>query len=126
VICPGCGGTSFGAEFTSEGPRSKCNQCGNLFRFDDGQAVVSTVSREPPEQRELPRPQPVKQSKATTPIAGVNIVASARQRIRELSAEIKRLESLRKERDELQRLVKAAKTKPKGSAIVRPLRSNTG
>lgn len=126
MICQGCGGTSFGAEFTPEGPRSKCNQCGNLFQFSDGQAVETTAQREQPAQQERPKTQPAKLTKPALAVAGINIVASARQRIRELNAEIKRLESLRKERDELQRLVKAAKTKPKGGAIVRPLRSNTG
>ena len=73
-----------------------------------------------------PFAQPTKPANApetkTKPSMGTaNIINAARQRLRDLNAEIKRLRALERERDELQRLLKAAKQKP--ATNVRSLRS---
>lgn len=55
------------------------------------------------------------------PLAPRDLVRQARARIKALDAELRRLAAVRRERDELQRLVNAAALKP--VAKVRPIRS---
>ncbi len=66
-----------------------------------------------------PHPKPARQAFSLTPGA---VLKLARHRVRELSAEIRRLKALEKERDQLKRLIAAASKKPQ--APVRPLRSS--
>lgn len=53
-----------------------------------------------------------------------NVVALAKARLREVKAELRRMKSLEKERDQLQRLVEAAENKPR--AIVREIKRSAG
>jgi hypothetical protein len=123
MICPGCGSESFGATFTGDGPRHKCNGCGNLFdpALLESNPVDSNVSIELPKVSAA-RP---KATAATTITGTGSLLKSARARVRELNREINRLKSLTKERDELRRLIAAAKQpSPKRTATVHKLRAN--
>lgn len=63
--------------------------------------------------------KPTKQVAAPTSPRGV--VAAARARVKQIRSELKRMSSLKRELDELERLLKAAKQKP--TVSVRPIRS---
>lgn len=52
------------------------------------------------------------------------IVAQARQRLRDVNAELRRMKALEKERDQLKRLIDAADNKPR--AIVREIKRSAG
>lgn len=79
-----------------------------------------------------PQPTPVRMPPVTTAVQTKlgklhgtrEVLKAARQRIRELKAEIKRMHGLERELAELERLVNAAKSKP--IAQVRNIRRNTG
>lgn len=65
------------------------------------------------------------QSAAVAPsLTPTDLLRAARARIKALDAELRRLTAVRRERDELKRLVDAAKAKP--AARVRSLRTVTG
>jgi hypothetical protein len=125
MICPGCGSESFGATFTGDGPRHKCNGCGNLFDPE----LMETL--QPVEGVAVP-PVPLKKAAhvlgqvvSGTPLTPTGIVKQARVELRALDLEIKRLEKLKKQRDELRRLIAAAKQpSPKRTATVHKLRAN--
>lgn len=113
---------------------------GGIMPLDDAQAGYAQAAVHPaappnqqPTQQTLPslaevapRPKqsaPAPRATAAQPVLGGTgqLIKAAKQRLRELNAEIKRLRSLERERDELQRLLKAAKQKPANN--VRSLRS---
>lgn len=66
---------------------------------------------------------PVRAKQAKKP-APKNVVALAKQRLREAKAELKRLRAVEKEVAELERLIAAAENKPK--AVVRELKRSAG
>lgn len=70
-------------------------------------------------------PQPTARRAAKTPKLGPapNVVRIARERLRDVEREIKRLRALEKERDELKRLIEAAATKPRPVVRALPNRS---
>jgi|GEM_PF-2835252 hypothetical protein len=123
MICSGCGSESFGAVFTNGAVRNRCNGCGNLF--------APEVTEQPgPTEEQEPRPIPAPVLRAVTapqqaaPLSTTSLLKSARARARELTREINRLKALTKERDELRRLIAAAKQpSPKRTATVRQLRA---
>ncbi len=79
------------------------------------QAPVSSTPRAPAVAAQ-------QRAAAPAPVASPgNVIASAKARVKELRAELRRMKSLQKELAELERLLKAAKQKP--TASVRPLRS---
>lgn len=124
MICPGCGSESFGAVFTGGAVRHRCNGCGNLFTPE------VTEQPGPTEEQELrPIPAPVPRAVAApqqvAPLSTTSLLKSARVRVRELTREINRLKALTKERDELRRLIAAAKQpSSKRGATIRQLRAN--
>lgn len=71
------------------------------------------VHTAPPASRQAPQRIAIKPG---------DVIKLAQLRVRELNAEIRRLKSLERERDQLKRLLSAANTQ-KGKAAVRPLRS---
>lgn len=124
MTCGACGGESYGAVFTPDGVLQRCNGCGALTKPEE--AVPPQLPLQAIEEPSLPPPPPQPSPAKPVIATGVgNVLANARARVRELNAEIKRLESLRKERDELTRLLAAAKKQPpKRTATVRQLRAN--
>ena len=78
----------------------------------------------PPEFVEPKRAAPLAQPAPHAPLAPRDLVREAKARIKAIDVELRRLTALRRERDELQRLVTAAKRRP---ANVTPLsRRSTG
>lgn len=73
-------------------------------------------------------PAPV-QASAPMPkgaLAPGELLKMARARVREIDAQLKRMGALKRERDELNRLLRAAKERPSKSEKVTPLRRNAG
>lgn len=62
--------------------------------------------------------------KAAKPIKPQNIVSLAKARLREVKTELRRMRALEKERDELERLIKAAENAPR--ATVTNLKRSAG
>jgi uncharacterized Zn finger protein (UPF0148 family) len=120
VACPSCGGDTHKTRVTQDGIKLVCltPDCGRSWSLpdEDGSEEQSAVAAQP-SAKSSPKPTA---SQSMTP---VDLLKQAKQQIKALTAEIKRLETLRRQRDELKRLVAAA-TKPKRGAIVRALRAN--
>jgi hypothetical protein len=117
-INPDCGENTLVTELTPQGLKRKCCKCGAPAFIPEQSAqqhqapIVSAPAR-------VAAVATKKLSQLTTK----SLVRDARARIVDLNREIKHLKSLTKERDELKRLLKAAKQKPlDGGAVVRPLR----
>ena len=136
MTCPACGGTSSSSEFTVNGIVLRClnSECGCKYPQPDDQAD-EFEDRDEDEQEErvvAPKPppkriEPVQEQPKRKPLTIPSIVQQARAELRILNAEIKRLEKLKIQRDEVIRLLDAAK-KPDvdGLAKVRPIRTQTG
>lgn len=118
----GCGDNTIISSFTPAGLVRLCSKCGLKVATVDraeavrGQAPVAPVAptATPTRPHVMPEPKPTKPR---------SVLRQARARVTELNREIKRLERLRTERDELKRLLAAAK-KPstESGAVVRSLR----
>jgi hypothetical protein len=119
---PDCGENSIVSKFTASGIVRYCVRCNAPLAT---QPVKLNIDEQPDESRPVSR-QPVAAQVKSQPrkaITPASIVRDARARIAELNREIKHLKSLTKERDELKRLLAAAKRKPLDcGAVVRPLR----
>jgi rubredoxin len=119
VVCSGCGSDSFGAVFTAGVVRHRCNGCGNLFDAEQTAPSAAAPSAAKPSVERRPVETPT-----AAAMAPASLLKSARARVRELTREINRLKALTKERDELRRLIAAAKQpSPKRTATVRQLRA---
>jgi len=115
--CPGCGSTHVSVEFDENGLINACVECERRWKAHD----LPRDDAAPPESvRTSPKRAPlVTQRKTTNP---KTLIQQAKARVAELDREIKRLTRLVQERDELKRLLLAAK--PSGEAAnVRPLRA---
>lgn len=121
---PDCGENTIVSEFRPEGLVRYCNRC---------KAPVAAAQKVAPQPAAPSGGIPPVGASATKPdlalmraagqLTPTKITALARARIAELNREIKHLKSLVRERDELKRLLTAAKKKPQdGGAVVRPLR----
>ena len=86
--------------------------------------VVPEVTSDGPVFVELPEPAPVHRPAAKNKPAPKNIVALAKARLREVKKELKVKKALEKERDELERLIAAADSKPR--AVVTNLKRTAG
>ena len=96
--CPNCDSTApLVSEFERTGVVQKCASCGFIPR---GLRVVPTALAS------APVPVPV----AAKPIAG-DLVSQVRARLTQLDAELTRLESLKRERMQLRRMLRAAEPK---------------
>lgn len=82
-------------------------------------AVAAPAASVVPDRKALEPSRKASSIEAPAASAGkpLNVCKLARARLKEIEREIKRLQSLEKERDELRRLLDAAKTKP--LAVVR-------
>lgn len=118
--CTGCGhDVQPVTMFTAEGlvyrcPRAECN------------SLLGRPEPEPEPSAEEPVihvPQRPAQTKPKQVPATFNVVKAARARLREVERQIKRLRKLEKERDELKRLLSAARAEPK-TATVKSLRAS--
>lgn len=116
--CSGCGhDVQPVTMFTPEGlvyrcPRPECNSL--LGRPEPEPSAEEPVVHVPH------RPVQAKPKQAP---ATFNVVKAARARLREVERQIKQIRKLEKERDELKRLLSAAKAEPK-TATVKSLRAS--
>lgn len=69
-----------------------------------------------------PTPRPVEPRRPVAATSPRSVIASARARVKEIRAELKRMRALQTELGELERLLKAAKQKP-SSTYIRPVRN---
>ena len=117
--CPHCKSphttTEVGAECQIIHACVECDARWNPPAEDEQETPRATVATP-----QRPAMAPQRPSASLTPR---NIIKLSRERLRELDREIKRLESLKKERDEIKRLLAAAKTKQDGRSNLRPLRT---
>ena len=127
MICPQCQGAQLASSFTPEGIRYNCLGCGCVFK-DSPEAEFDNDALEPVAARPAPKAPPAVAQKTASPLSPKDILKIARARLRELNAEIKVLTARKQERDQIKRLLAAAKkTKTDGQANVRPLhRTHTG
>lgn len=123
VCANGCGENTIISSFTPAGLVRACSNCGLRVATVDRATALQTPAQQEPAaplvvSRTQPRAQPVEK-----PVKTQSILQQARARVAELEREIKRLERLRAERDELKRLLAASK-KPsvESGAVVRALR----
>jgi hypothetical protein len=105
VKCPVCGGTNFAAEFTPDGTEYKCLKDGTVFSAPAPDEIEETFVAPPP------------RAKTKAPVSRVfatpkDVVRDAKAQLRELEAEIKRLQKLIPQRDALKRLLAAASQEP--------------
>jgi len=91
---------------------------GNEATFAIGTPEAAQVASVAPPVVQAPPRRAAAVAPATSP---KSVIASAKARVKQIKAELKRLRSLQSELGELERLLKAAKQKPTPS--VRPLRS---
>ena len=117
--CPNCGSPHVSVEFDEAGLINECVECESRWKNKEP-ANEETFAHTPP----VPRVVATKQS-APQPKNQVNpktLIQQAKARVSELDREIKKLTRLVQERDELKRLLAAAKTSGE-AANVRPLRA---
>jgi hypothetical protein len=127
VICPQCQGVQLASEFTGSGLVFRClsADCGCQFKDSpaaDVDADDAPVAAAP--KRVFVAPVAV----AAKPIelSPKDILKLARQRLRELNREIKKLTALKSERDQIKRLLAAANQTTDAQTNVRALRTKTG
>jgi len=123
VNCPACNGSHLKSAFGCDGIEHTCLDCEATFR-DQKPAPM-------PERKPVAPvvAQPVASASAKTKqpkTLDVDVVTLARQQLKILNAEIKRLKKLEARRDAVVRLLAAADSKPEGTANVRALRSSIG
>lgn len=119
--CPSCDSTQIGAEITQAGPVMRCRACGHGFRpADVFHQVAEGISPKATKRALVESPKPLNREPAQT-LTTRSLIKDARQRLTELNREVKRLEALKKERDEIVRLLAAAKQR--GDGKVRHLRT---
>ena len=112
-----CGENSLITELTLQGLKRRCFKCGTPVQMPAVEQVATRAALDEPHRVAAPRPTP------TGTLTTKSLVRDAKARIVELNREIKKLKLLTQERNELVRLIKAAKQKPSdGGAVVRPLR----
>lgn len=113
MTCPACQSERVSSDFGERGIVSKCLDCEHKWSGNAQQAprpvAVAPV-----------RPVPVTVA-VTATLSKQDILSRARSELKALNAEIRRLEKLKRQRDELKRLLAAAKT-PKPNATIRALR----
>jgi hypothetical protein len=91
-----------------------------------GQAIA-TLRQQVAEQeaaREAPKATPIRASVAPAALTGRALIKNIRARLREVSAELKRLDRLRREQAELKRLLAAAKQPPASVASIHSARKS--
>jgi hypothetical protein len=124
--CPSCGGTQASSQFGESGIVMVCGNsaCGTRWQPKPVEAFVAPSESAP---RMVTKPTRVEPEQAKRqPLTPNGIVKQARVELRALDLEIKRLEKLKKQRDELKRLISAATNKRDGLAAVRPIRTQAG
>lgn len=127
MSCPVCGCAQTGSEFTTSGIVVKClnTNCGSTWK-----AAAPQVEHEEDDdtEEEAARPETVKRtavaSKPSASLSPKSVVKLAKAELTRLNAEIRRLEKLKTQRDELKRLIAASKQpRPNRTASVRHLRA---
>lgn len=93
------------SEMTLSGLQTTCLQCGSMAveKREEG------ISAERDPSKPLQPAPAVATNVGTLPLRPVNLLRAARARVKEINRELKRLGSLKQERDELERLLRAAK-----------------
>jgi hypothetical protein len=120
--CPSCGSPHTSVEFDNDGLINNCAECESRWKATGDFTVEQETPRaEPPQLPQAKRQiAPVRGgAKAINP---KTLVQQAKLRVVELDREIKRLSRLMKERDELKRLIAAAKTSGEATNV-RPIRA---
>jgi hypothetical protein len=101
VKCPACGGTRYASEYTLDGIVYKC--------LNDGTTFTAEAFLAPEEPFDAPPPRAERKVSAPKAFAtSRDVVREAKAQLRELEAEIKRLQKLIPQRDALKRLLAAA------------------
>lgn len=114
---PECGENTIITELTQQGMKRRCCKCGAPVQMPVVEHVATRPAPAELPRAATPRPTP------TVTLTTKSLVRDAKARIVELNRELKKLKLLTQERNELARLIKAAKQKPSdGGAVVRPLR----
>ena len=121
MICPQCGSPHCSVEFTDDGLINACAECEAQWK-NKGDFTIE--QNEAPAQQSQPKriAQPINRASNANPVTPRTLVRQARARIVELDREIKRLSRLTQERDELKRLLAAAKHSGEATNV-RPLRA---
>lgn len=113
MSCPACGSEKVSVDFGERGKVFACLACEH--HWTTAQIEAASVAQQA-------KREPAQVATAAQPLAPKNILVQARAELRRLNVEIKRLERLKRQRDEIKRLLAAAKTK-QPRAVVRQLRS---
>jgi hypothetical protein len=114
MSCPFCGCDAVQSVFTPSGMALYCLNADCLQTF-------KPAAEAPSQAIQLASPPVTTARKQTKLVTSKQVLRDARAQLRILNVEIKRLETLKRERDEIKRLLAAAKSKPT-HAVVRALR----
>ena len=126
MMCPQCQGAQLASEFGPGGIVFRCLTDGCGCQFKDNPALDFSDDAPAPVAPARVAPKVGPATLVVDPLKPRDVLRLARKRLAELNREIKRLNALTVERDQIERLLVAAKQTTDGLANVRPLRTRTG